>query len=104
MYVSARVQSGSWILISPPFENDSDIRFAMLANPEILELCKQAQQDDGKVVSIYNEIKKIGLECGQCIVREYKPKEVGVHRGNREGAMCSGAEAMYDEQINNQYL
>ena len=37
-------------------------------------------------------------------MREYKPGEVGVHRNNREGAMCSGAEAMYDEHTNNPYL
>ena len=66
----------------------------MKPNPKIVNLLKEADgADKSQIVSIYENIKNIGIEDRLCQRKQLPIKSVGVHRMSRDGLGASGHEA-----------
>ena len=60
-------------------------------NPKIVQLIAESEGSDAaQIVSIYKQIKVLGKADKLWEMKKIPPKQVGVHKANRGGYMCSG--------------
>ena len=63
-------------------------------NPKIVQLIAESEGSDAaQIVAVYKQTKAIGKADKLWEMKKLHPKQVGVHKANRGGYMCSGVAA-----------